>query len=252
MQSLRKAIKVLRAFAAQQQAWGVRELARELSMPKSSVHKILQTFEEEGVLEKDLRTNEYSIGVLLFRLSHLAGAKISLSSIVSPFMRGMSQQCNETVFLTICRNNKAIFVDKAEAPHYIKYEPEMGKPYPLNCGSSGRALMAFLPKADIEEIINVGLGATGPNSITDPARLRRSLKSVRKSGFAFSKEERFEGIIGFAFPILDHEGNAIAGLNIAIPKMRFDLGKARSFIRIGKETVRSISLRLGYSGTEKT
>jgi DNA-binding IclR family transcriptional regulator len=52
------------------------ELARQLSLPKSSLHCILLTLERRGYLERDERTHRYVFSLKLLSLVNLAISRV--------------------------------------------------------------------------------------------------------------------------------------------------------------------------------
>ena len=107
--------------------------------------------------------------------------------------------------------------------------------------------LAFLPNHEIEKIIQKEqLIPLGPNTITNPVRLKGHLAEIREKGYAISFEERVLGSTSIAAPILDYKSNAIDSISISGPITRFSKNKIPEFISLVKEAAEEISKRLGY------
>ena len=107
--------------------------------------------------------------------------------------------------------------------------------------------LAFLPNHEIEKIIQKEqLIPLGPNTITNPVRLKGHLAEIREKGYAISFEERVLGSTSIAAPILDYKSNAIASISISGPINRFTKEKIPKFVSLIKESAEEISKRLGY------
>src|SRR5262249_22800504 len=89
-------------------------------------------------------------------------------------------------------------------------------------GASGRAVMAFLPKKQIEKAIRRHrLPAVTTHTITSQAKLFRELATVRRAGYAISDGERLEQAVGIAAPVFRGNGDVFGSILVTIPKFRF-------------------------------
>jgi len=80
----------------------------------------------------------------------------------------------------------------------------------LHRGGSGKALLAFLTDEEIDKIIQKEKFIPfGPNTITDPKKLKEHLKEIRKNGYVISFEERILGSASVAAPVLDYKGKLL-------------------------------------------
>src|SRR5690606_2268640 len=78
----------------------------------------------------------------------------------------------------------------------------------------------YASAAEIEQFWSVSHPvAYTPNTITDKALLLRELEAIRQRGYAFSDEERDEGIIGIAVPVNDGR-SCHHCISIVAPKFR--------------------------------
>jgi DNA-binding IclR family transcriptional regulator len=89
------------------------------------------------------------------------------------------------------------------------------------------------------------LTAYTDNTIADPERLKKELKSIRDQGFAFSDGEYEPGAAAIAAAIFDHKGRVTAGLSIVGPRERLVGEKKSELIDRVKRCARQISFDLG-------
>ena len=80
LSSVKNALKILRAFKMDQPQKGVRELAAELGLGKSSVQRILATLASEGFVTKDEETNKYELGISVLELNPLFSATLNCTT----------------------------------------------------------------------------------------------------------------------------------------------------------------------------
>jgi len=104
-----------------------------------------------------------------------------------------------------------------------------------------------LPGSEIQRIIQKEkLIAFGPNTITNPVKLKEHLQEIRNRGYALSFEERIPGSSSIAAPIFDYQGNVIASISISGPITRFTKEKISFYISLIKKAAEDISQSLGY------
>lgn len=97
---------------------------------------------------------------------------------------------------------------------------------PLHSGALAKAILAFLPKPEIDRYLASGpLQRFTPNTITDPTHLGRELARIRKRGYAVSRQEVVLGAGGVAAPIFDSTGQAVASIGVSAPLHRLTAAK---------------------------
>ena len=108
------------------------------------------------------------------------------------------------------------------SPQEIKLAVELGRPFPLHAGATGRAILAFLPDRAREALLAEPLERLTPETVVDPVGLGILLAGVRGAGLAVSRSERREGAASVAAPIFDVHGVAGA-VSVCGPEYRFDV-----------------------------
>jgi IclR family KDG regulon transcriptional repressor len=123
---------------------------------------------------------------------------------------------------------------------------EEGRRLPMYAGATSRVLMAYLPIATQDQIIEEGLKKYTGNTILDPVKLKTALSKVRKNGYVYSDQELEVGAWGIAAPIMDYTGKVIAGLSVVGPISRFDATQKRKYIPVVRDVAQKISRAMGY------
>lgn len=246
LSSVRNALKVLSSFKMEQPQKGVRELAEELGLGKSSVQRILATLASEGFVKKNKETNKYELGVSVLELSSIVLGHLDLHNESLPIIKSLVEKWNETSHLSVLEDLKVVYLCKVESDNSIKLITHSGRHNPPHCTSSGKLLLAHSDPSLLEVIFKRGLEKFTPNTITDPELFRKELAEIYERGYSVSFEELRMGVISVSAPIRDHTGKVTAAINFVGPTHRFSKQRinllANELIRAGE----IISERLGY------
>jgi len=246
IESIRRAIQVLNSFTLKESELSITELSKRLNLHKSTIHRIVVTLEDEGLITKDQVSQKYRLGIKLFELGYIVKKNIEIRNYALPIMRELAQKTKESIDLNIILDRKRVSIEKIESLHDVRQVIQLGKSLPLYCGGSGKALLAFLADEEIDKIIQKERFIPfGPNTITEPIKLKERLKKIRRKGYAVSFEERVLGSASIGVPILDYTGRVVASLSISGPITRFTKQKITAFVSLAKQAAREISVLLG-------
>ena len=240
-------LDLIELLVTNQYDFGVREAARALELPKSTVYRYLLALEQRKILEVDPASKKYRIGLNLYRLASMALAGVELRKISLPYMEELRDKTNETVYLYIYEYDYITYVEKVDCSHTVRHVLEIGKAYPLPLGASGKAILAFLPEEEVDRILSkTKIPPATPRTITDPNKLKESLPEIRKKGFVLTFGERVPDVAGITAPIFSQQKKVIGGINLTIPISRFEQEKSLAYSKLVKECARKISLKMGY------
>jgi DNA-binding IclR family transcriptional regulator len=112
----------------------------------------------------------------------------------------------------------------------LRYNPMMHVPLSVLWGASGRAILAYLPKDEVDRIF-AGEGKSPGSGEPRPTRqkLERELAQVREAGFAVSRGQKIAGAVGVSAPIFGSSGSVVGSLSVTVPDTRMTT-KYRSMI----------------------
>src|SRR6478609_7101937 len=102
------AIAVLRTFTAEEPLLGVTEIANRVGMHKSSVSRILATFEQENLVERDPETKRFRLGLGLIAVAGPLLAEMEERRVAYPVLRQLAEQTGETSALMLWNGDEAI------------------------------------------------------------------------------------------------------------------------------------------------
>ena len=246
MQSLSRAIAILDCFSVENPQLGVREIARQLGMSASTVGRLLASLNTLGLLSQDPSSRLYRLGPKMMGYSMVYTVSLDIRAGARPMLEELFRLTNETVSLYVLAGDQRICADCIESSERLRVVVRAGEHMPLHAGSSGKALLAFMPPEDVERILSKPLQAMTSKTITDKESILEDLKTIQEKGYAVSHGERFEDVIGVAAPVFDRTGKVVAAINVAGPGMRFTDECVERFRPRIVEFANKLSRLLGY------
>ncbi|MCD9875808.1 IclR family transcriptional regulator [Streptomyces guryensis] len=244
MKSVTRSLRILEAVA-QHQPVTVGELTKIFGLPKSTVQRTLVTLAEAGWLRASRKdTTRWEIGarVLAVRPAALQGS--SLFAAARDPMVQLRDKVNETIHLSVPDALQCmVVVDRVDCDHPVRTFHAIGDTSPLHATATGRAVLAHLPKQDIEELITQGLERYSETTPADPEELRAELRRIRTDGYAVNRNQWRPGVCAIAAPILDENGTPLATVAISMPDSRYDADELPEWGRLVADTAAEITGR---------
>lgn len=245
MQSLTKAIRVLKAFTMKDKTLSLTQLHNKTGIGISSLQRIVATLISEGFLHKDEKTKTYELGLSIFILGNLVGQESSLITVAKPILANLNHETGESISLNIIDGDERRCLLNLESTYSLSTKAYVGDSAPLFAGASAKTLLAFLSDEEIEQYMDrVQLVAITANTITDKQTIMESLAAIRQQGYAISKSERIFGVASISAPILLPTGKPLASVTIVIPEVRFSHYNHKELIQKIKEAAHRIEQQL--------
>ncbi len=225
----------------------ITELADRVKMYKSTVHRLLTTLAARGYIEQDAESGRYKLGYRLLDLGMKLLSGIDLRQEALPYLRNLAEKAHEVVHLALMDQGDIVYIEKVESHNTIRMHSRVGKRVPIHATGLGKAILAFLPKLEVEEILErYGLTESTPYTITDRGNFLQALNEIRQNRFAMDIEENEEGICCIAAPIFDSTGKVVAACSVSGPTIRMTKKKLNELAPFVRQTGAQISGRLGY------
>jgi IclR family transcriptional regulator, pca regulon regulatory protein len=221
-QSLERGLAVLSAFRPDRPVVGISDLARELGLTRSTTHRYVSTLASLRYLEQDDATRRYRLGPRVLDLGFSMLGSLELREIAAPYLRQLTEATGHTSNLAIRDDTDVILIDRVRGRpgryHHLEFSLHTGSRLPSYCSATGKALLAFLPRPDLDRLLDhVDLVQRGPRTLTDKNSLLAELEQVRRTSIATNDEELESALRSIAAPIRSRSGQVVAAVNVAIP-----------------------------------
>lgn len=247
VQVLDRAAAILEALGEQDADRSLLELSEELTLHKSTVHRLLMVLERHRLVERNAASGRYGLGLRLFELGQKAIARLGLADRARPHLERLAAEVRETAHLCVLDDAGVLYLAKVEPTRTVRVPSTVGQRNPAHCTAVGKTLLAALPADEVDRIVRAtGLRAFTPNTIVSTAGLKRELEVVRARGYAVDDEEIEEGLLCIGAPVRDSSARVVASISIAGPKFRVPQKKIPLLAARVVNAAEELSTELGY------
>jgi IclR family acetate operon transcriptional repressor len=246
VQSIDRAVTILRCFDARRPTLGISEIARATGLSTTTTHRLLAAMQANHLV-RQTSDRRYGLGPLLVQLARSGALPTTLRDAALPVMTALRDEVDETVGLhELLPSGERVVVDQMESHHELRRTyTDIGVPIALPLGAPGKAILSVLPLDRQERYLAGPIEAVTPRTVTDPDALRAELARTRACGWAGSNAERTSGIRAVAAPVFDHTGTVIGALGVSVPAVRMDDARAEELGRRVTRAAWQISEGLG-------
>jgi IclR family transcriptional regulator, acetate operon repressor len=253
MGNVLKTLTVCEAVSVHQPI-GVRDLAREIDMPKSTVQRALETLLAAGWLVRS-EGGRWSLSLRCALIGGRAGQAAALRDLARPAMERLREITDESVRLWARDGDRIVLLENMESRQAVRSVLQPGGiTIPLHASAAGKAMLARLPEHEVDELLAQPLAALTPQTITDPAVLREQLRAIRRKGYAETHREAWKDVGAVAAAIHDPSGRPVAAIALALPMHRLTQQLTRRYGKAVAAAAEALSTELagtvdGSSGT---
>lgn len=193
--ALDRAIAILNAFTPQDRALTLAEIAVRTGLYKSTILRLMGSLIRGQLLER-LPDGLYRIGSGAFRLGAIYQRSVAPADILLPIMRDLAEESGESVAFYAPAGNLRTCLYRIESKHPIRYHVREGDVLPLDVGSGGRVLAAFLGKSG------------------------EPYETIRRNCHYVSLGDRDPDTAGLSAPVFGPAATLIGAITLAGPRMR--------------------------------
>ncbi len=220
VKALDRGLVLLRHLSQEGQA-SLSNLALTLGMPPSSAHRVLATLQKHRLVEFDVSSQEWMIGIEAFRIGSAYLVRTNLVEASRQTIRKLMETTGETANIAIADDGDVVFVSQVETHNPIRAFFRVGTRNHMHTSGIGKALMADMERGDVERILQQkGLPQFTAKTLTSPQSLFDDLEAIRKRGWSLDDEERHSGMRCVAASIYNALGEPVAGVSVSGPTVR--------------------------------
>lgn len=218
VQVIARAATILRALEEENSGLSLGQIAKRVNLARSTVQRIVAALETEKLVIAATPNGRVRLGPTILRLA--ASVRSDFIALARPFLEKLSEELHETVDLSTVKKDHLVFIDQVIGAQRLRTVSAVGETFPLTCSANGKAYLAQLSDAAVEALIGRSYESRTPKTITAIGTLLAELKTVRRTGVAFDREEHTAGICAAGVAMHDPLGNAVA-ISVPVPSQRF-------------------------------
>jgi DNA-binding IclR family transcriptional regulator len=246
LSTLDKGLHVLEALSRADGA-GVTltQLSRSLGMHRTTLFRILGTLQARGYVSRQPDGDRYRLSVRVLSLASALLQDLDIRHVARPSLEALCADTRELVHLVVLDRGEVVTVERVDGGQAVSPRSAIGARRPAYCTAAGKAILAYLPDAEVNEMLERGMESFTPRTITRPAALLQQLAEVRERGYAWDGEEYLEGVRCVAAPVFGIEGKVAGSVSLAAPAMRTPWERLWQFGEQVHVAAEEISRRLG-------
>lgn len=242
-------ISVIQAFAEGPDVLTLKELGERLTLPPSSVHRVLEPLVGLGLVERAPR-RRYRMGPELYRIAARVEHRFELVTAAKPLMAEIVEACGETCLLAIFSGSqrRILLAHKIDTKLTLRFKFDLLQNITPAWGSLGRAILAWLPPTEVQGI----MAEAEPSPVTGKpvpslATLQQEFEEIRRRGIAISHGQRAAAdAMGISAPFFDATGQVRGGLGVVAPQFRMPPDKVTKVARLVSQKAARLSHILGH------
>jgi DNA-binding IclR family transcriptional regulator len=247
IQALDRAASILNCFEVGEPELNVRDIAERTGLHKSTAHRILMALQHNGLVEQDVRSGRYHLGLQLVKLGEHAVQRLDVRMIARPFLEDLAAQTRETVHLAVLDGTQVVMLDRVEGPAALSTPSLPGRLFPAHCTSLGKSILAGQEDVEVRRLIGTRtLKRFTAKTVASVDALLEDLRLVRRRGYAVTDEELEVGLCTAGAAIRDRSASIIAAISIGGPSARLRGATLSAAGERVKRTADLISAQLGF------
>jgi DNA-binding IclR family transcriptional regulator len=235
-------LAVLAAFDHEHPALCLSDISRRAGLTLTTAHRLVGALTEWGALERD-EDGVYHVGLRLWEIAALAPRGLALRQIALPYLEDLYEATHENVQLAVRDGSEVVYIEWISGRSAVGVRIQVGARWPLHATGVGLALLAQTEAALQEAYCDRPLASFTPHTITDPARLRRLLAEVRRTGVAVSSRQVTDDALSVAAPVRGTGGTVVAAVSVVVPEADAQVPALIPAVRLA---ARGISRALGW------
>src|SRR4051794_5999627 len=151
VQSLNRAIGLLNTLAENEEGLSLTGLAKAVSLPPSSAHRLLTTLQRKHYVRFDSASMTWRVGVQSFVVGNAFARSREVAPIAMPHMRQLREKTGETVNLYVPNGAQAICIAQVQSQEAIRAISRPGGGVPLHRSAAGRTILARMTNSEVDE-----------------------------------------------------------------------------------------------------
>lgn len=234
VRAVERAVDILRCFGRDTPALAVTDLQHLLGLSRPTLYRLLATLESKDLIRSFGEPRRFELGHGVVGLARSWLGRIDVVALAQPMLNQLWRETEETVAMFVPTSARAkICVGEIQSRQALTFARGAGFSEPMTLGSSGKVMLAFMARPEIEDAL---AGIDGGERVA----LMAELADIRRDGSCVSTGEIIAGAVAIAAPVFDDADGVAASICLFGPEARLT-GDRRALcldkVRIAAEAV---------------
>lgn len=245
-----RAVSVLRYIAAGNPCRNLSASAKELSINRTTLIRLVHTLQQERLIEEIAPGAGYRLGAGLIVLAASAISNRDVVQIAKPVLFKLARLLNLSAHLGILDNQDVVYMARETPNTHLVSNVREGSRLPAHATTMGRVLLSHLTSDELRQLYrNSDMQAFTTHTPSTLDALIKQLAVESHQDVVWNINSFEDGIGSCACAIYDHTERVIAAINVTGPDAYFktdkhDLQNIEQHLR---DAAHLISSELGYS-----
>ena len=194
----------------------IRELTESLSMPRTTVYRLLNSLQSHDVVRRD-DDGAYHLGRRLLSLAAHTSTRFgnaATANLCLPHLDRLAAEIGEGVKLSVLDNEEVIVIAAAQGRREYALTVAIGQRMPVHASAAGKLLLAHLSHEAVDHWLGRPLPAYTTKTVSDAVELRGELVLIKQRGWAEDRGETAPSILAYAAPLVARDGHVVAAVSI--------------------------------------
>jgi len=210
---LERGLNLLHLFKRTRPTISPPEIARELGIPRSTVHRLVQTLAELGFLRRSGRGG-YALGPAVLTIGFEYLGSLDIVQLSNPVLARLRDETDCSTHLAVRNGTDVVYLSRHATRAAVTSNVSVGTSLPAHGTVIGRVILADLDHEELKALYgDRPLPRYTEQTPTTLAALEELLEEDRRRGYAVSTSFFERGVVSVAAPVRDRSGRVAAAIN---------------------------------------
>jgi DNA-binding IclR family transcriptional regulator len=191
------------------------EVAQSIGTNRSTAFRLLTSLECTGLLDRDVASGRYRLGVKLLRYADSVRENLGLARVAEPVMQGLRDETRQSVYLSVREGWGAVCLHRVPGPDVDVLAWKTGQWIPFHVGAGPTALLAATSDQELGYYLATDERRTTRNGELSRTDLERMIGETRARGWSLNSEGLTQGVSSLGAVVRDESGVALCALSVA-------------------------------------
>ncbi|KGQ24297.1 transcriptional regulator [Gallibacterium anatis] len=209
--ALQKAIQILNFLSEQTQPISAAEVSKLLNLPRSSVHNLLHTMLDNGVVQKN-ENQQFMLGT---KILQWANALVAEQDMISKFYQAIKQFPElepYTLTLSTLNQDQVIYLACKNSSLPLGITFKIGMHFPAIFTATGKAILSTFTDAQLAPLLENLPAPFTDTGVTSIEQIQQEMSQIRKQGYAIDNGQLRKGMYCYGIALPNKFGTAKFGL----------------------------------------